>query len=177
MAVFISGVMIILMAIILPIEDIASATDAMFLLLFIFVNLAVVNLRKNRPDLDRGFKVPFFPYIPILATVLNLILAVFLFFYRPLGVWVCLGYLTFGIGFYYLYSRRKDVVALCGPDPRDLVRHDRHPDPCPADQDAPFCLPARHGLCYPQCDVRIVDRIVCEHAVVLDLHRHDLLLI
>jgi nucleotide-binding universal stress UspA family protein len=122
MAVFISGAMIVLMAVLLPIEDIASATDAMFLLLFIFVNLAVINLRKNRPDLDRGFKVPFFPYIPVLATVLNLILAVFLFFYRPLGVWVCLGYLAFGIGFYYLYSRRKEFVAKAAP-----AVHAEHP--------------------------------------------------
>jgi len=115
MAVFISGVMIVLMAVALPIEDIASATDAMFLLLFIFVNLAVINLRKNRPDLDRGFKVPFFPHIPIIATFLNLFLAVFLFFYRPLGVWVCIGYLLFGISFYYLYSRRKEFVAKAVP--------------------------------------------------------------
>ncbi len=122
MAVFISGLMIVLMAVLLPIEDIASATDAMFLLLFIFVNLAVVNLRKNRPDLDRGFKVPLFPYIPVLATFLNLILAVFLFFYRPLGVWVCLGYLAFGIGFYYLYSRRKEFVAKAAP-----AVHAEHP--------------------------------------------------
>jgi amino acid transporter/nucleotide-binding universal stress UspA family protein len=115
MAVFISGIMIILMAVALPIEDIASATDAMFLFLFIFVNLAVINLRKNRPDLDRGFKVPFFPHIPIVATFLNLFLAVFLFFYRPLGVWVCVGYMFFGIGFYYLYSRRKEFVAKAVP--------------------------------------------------------------
>jgi amino acid transporter/nucleotide-binding universal stress UspA family protein len=115
MAVFISGVMIILMAVALPIEDIASATDAMFLFLFIFVNLAVINLRKNRPDLDRGFRVPFLPQIPIIATVLNLFLAVFLFFYRPLGVWVCIGYLLFGIGFYYLYSRRKEFFAKAVP--------------------------------------------------------------
>lgn len=78
MAVFLSGGLIMLMAVVLPIEDIASATDAMFLLLFIFVNLAVINLRKNRPDLDRGFKVPFYPYLPIVATFLNLGLAVFL---------------------------------------------------------------------------------------------------
>ncbi len=115
MAVFISGLMIILMALSLPIEDIASATDAMFLFLFIFVNLAVINLRKNRPDLDRGFKVPFVPHIPVVATFLNLFLAVFLFFYRPLGVWVCIGYLLFGIGFYYLYSRRKEFVAKAVP--------------------------------------------------------------
>jgi amino acid transporter/nucleotide-binding universal stress UspA family protein len=122
LAVFISGALIILMAVALPIEDIASATDAMFLLLFIFVNLAVINLRKNRPDLDRGFKVPLFPIIPIAATLLNLVLAVFLFFYRPLGIFVCVGYLAFGILLYYIYSQRKEFVAKAVP-----VVHVEHP--------------------------------------------------
>jgi len=122
MAVFISGVLIILMAVTLPIEDIASATDAMFLLLFIFVNMAVINLRKNRPDLDRGFRVPLFPFIPILATFLNLILAVFLFFYRPLGVWVCVGYIVLGIFIYYIYSRKKEFTAKAAP-----AIHTEHP--------------------------------------------------
>ncbi|MBD3412811.1 MAG: amino acid permease [Candidatus Aminicenantes bacterium] len=122
MAVFISGALIMVMAVILPIEDIASATDAMFLLLFIFVNMAVINLRKNRPDLDRGFKVPFFPFIPILATFLNLLLAVFLFFYRPLGVWVCIGYIALGVSIYYLYSRKKEFTAKAAP-----AIHTEHP--------------------------------------------------
>jgi len=115
LAVFISGGLIILMAVALPIEDIASATDAMFLLLFIFVNLAVINLRKNRPDLDRGFKVPLFPLVPIVATFLNLVLAVFLFFYRPLGIFVCVGYIAFGILLYYIYSRKKEFVSKAEP--------------------------------------------------------------
>lgn len=122
LAVFISGGLIILMAVALPIEDIASATDAMFLLLFIFVNLAVINLRKNRPDLDRGFKVPLFPLVPIAATFLNLVLAVFLFFYRPVGIFVCVGYLAFGILLYYIYSRKKEFVAQAEP-----VVHAEHP--------------------------------------------------
>jgi amino acid transporter/nucleotide-binding universal stress UspA family protein len=115
MAILYSAALIALMAVALPIEDIASATDAMFLLLFVFVNLAVINLRKNRPDLDRGFLVPFFPYIPIIATFLNLFLAVFLFLYRPLGVWVCLGYIALGISIYYLYSKRKEFQARAEP--------------------------------------------------------------
>ncbi len=122
LAVFISGGLIMLMAVALPIEDIASATDAMFLLLFIFVNLAVINLRKNRPDLDRGFKVPLFPLVPIVATFLNLVLAVFLFFYRPLGIFVCVGYIAFGILLYYIYSRKKEFVAQAEP-----VVHAEHP--------------------------------------------------
>ncbi len=114
-ATFISGALIIFMAVTLPIEDIASATDAMFLLLFIFVNLALINLRKNRPDLDRGFKVPLVPFLPLLATFLNLILAVFLFFYRPLGVWVCVGYILLGIFLYYVYARKKEFDAKSEP--------------------------------------------------------------
>lgn len=114
-AIFISGIFIALMAVTLPIEDIASATDAMFLLLFVFVNLAVINLRKNRPDLDRGFRVPLVPLIPILAIVINLALAVVLFFYRPLGIWVCVGYLIFGIAIYYLYARKKEFTAKAEP--------------------------------------------------------------
>ena len=103
------------MAALFPIEDIASATDAMFLLLFIFVNLAVINLRKNRPDLDRGFKVPLFPYIPIIATILNLGLAVFLFFYRPLGVYISVGYILLGIVIFYGYSRKREFKAKAVP--------------------------------------------------------------
>jgi nucleotide-binding universal stress UspA family protein len=122
MAIFLSGAFIIFMAVAFPIEDIASATDAMFLLLFVFVNLAVINLRKNRPDLDRGFKVPLFPYIPIAAAVLNLSLAVFLFFYRPIGVLVCLGYILLGIVIYYYYSRKKEFSAKAEP-----VIHAEHP--------------------------------------------------
>ncbi len=121
-AIFLSGVLIIFMAVAFPIEDIASATDAMFLLLFVFVNLAVINLRKNRPDLDRGFKVPLFPYIPVAAAVLNLSLAVFLFFYRPIGVFVCLGYILLGIVIYYYYSKKKESTAKAEP-----VIHAEHP--------------------------------------------------
>ncbi|MBU4253635.1 MAG: amino acid permease [Acidobacteria bacterium] len=115
LALLFSGALIIFMAALFPIEDIASATDAMFLLLFIFVNLAVINLRKNRPDLDRGFKVPLFPYIPIIATILNLGLAVFLFFYRPLGVYISVGYILLGIVIFYGYSRKREFKAKAVP--------------------------------------------------------------
>lgn len=130
MAIFLSGALIIFMAVVFPIEDIASATDAMFLILFVFVNLAVINLRKNRPDLDRGFKVPLFPYIPFAATVLNLGLAAFLFFYRPLGVYVSVGYMILGIFIFYMYAKKKEFSAKAEP-----VIHAEKPlscvEPCP----------------------------------------------
>jgi len=110
-AVLISGVFIALMAALLPIEDIASATDAMFLFLFMLVNLSVVNLRRHRPDLDRGFRVPLSPFLPILAVLLNLSLAAFLLLHYPLGIAVTLGYIAAGVVMYYAYSRRRETEA------------------------------------------------------------------
>ena len=52
-AVVISGLLIGAMAWALPIEDVAAAADLMFLFLFMQVNLSLIRLRRQRPDLDR----------------------------------------------------------------------------------------------------------------------------
>ena len=64
-AILASAVLIAIMAAALPIEAVASAADIMFLLLFIQVLVVLIVLRKKRPDLRRGFKVPFVPYVPM----------------------------------------------------------------------------------------------------------------
>ena len=84
-AILASGVLSIIMAVSLPIETVASAANIMFLLLFIQVQAALITLRKKRPDLNRGFKVPFVPLVPIIGIILQLALAVFLFFYSPMA--------------------------------------------------------------------------------------------
>jgi len=103
-----SGLLSALMAVLLPIEAVASAANIMFLLLFIQVQAALISLRRKRPDLRRGFKVPLLPFFPILGILFQLALAVFLFFYSPTawlsaGVWIALGLVVF-----YTYSRKRD---------------------------------------------------------------------
>jgi hypothetical protein len=39
----------------------------MFLLLFLLVNVSLIALRARRPDLDRGYRVPLFPWLTLLA--------------------------------------------------------------------------------------------------------------
>ncbi len=107
-AILASAVLIAIMAATLPIEAVASAADIMFLLLFIQVLVVLIVLRKKRPDLRRGFKVPFVPYVPIIGIILQLGLAVVLFFYSPMawlsaGIWIVLGLVVF-----YTYARRRD---------------------------------------------------------------------
>jgi amino acid transporter/nucleotide-binding universal stress UspA family protein len=107
-AILASAVLSIIMAVTLPIEAVASAANIMFLLLFIQVQAALIALRKQHPELRRGFRVPFVPLIPIIGILLQLALAVFLFFYSPMawlsaGIWIGLGLVVF-----YGYSRRRD---------------------------------------------------------------------
>ena len=47
------------------------------LLVFAFVNLSLIKLRIDRPDLDRPFKTPLYPYTPIIGIIIALALIVF----------------------------------------------------------------------------------------------------
>lgn len=77
-AVAISAVLIIVMALALPIDEVAKAADVMFLFMFAQVNIALMTLRRRRPDLDRGYFVPFFPWPAVIGVVTNMALAGFL---------------------------------------------------------------------------------------------------
>ncbi len=103
---------VVIMAVSLPIEDVASAADIMFLLLFLQVNIALIRLRKKRPDLDRGFFAPLFPYLSILGIALLLFLAVYIFNYSPTAwivtaVWVGIGLFT-----YKSYASKKEIAHV-----------------------------------------------------------------
>jgi len=114
-AILASGVIIAAMAVSLPIEDVASAADIMFLLLFLLVNITVIKLRQNRPDLDRSFKVPLFPLIPIVAIVAQLFLALYMFNMSPVAWYTVIGWTGFGLLFYFTYSSRKETEHVKTP--------------------------------------------------------------
>ena len=110
-ALFISGALIIIMAVGLPIEDVASAAAIMFLLLFIQVNVAVIVIRKKfGKELEYGYRMPFFPFIPILGVISQLFLAIYMFNYSPRGwyasiIWIAIGFLV-----YSGYSLGKEKI-------------------------------------------------------------------
>jgi amino acid transporter/nucleotide-binding universal stress UspA family protein len=109
-AVLLSGGFMILMAWTLPLESVAAAADIMFLLLFLQVNLAVMILRRKMPDLPRGFIIPWFPAIPILAIVCNAFLAVYLFSFSPLAWFTALGWLVVGLLAHYAYFAKIEAM-------------------------------------------------------------------
>jgi len=60
------------------INFVAYATDFGFIIGFLFVNLSLIKLRREKPSLERPFKVPLYPLTPILGIVTSLLLIFFL---------------------------------------------------------------------------------------------------
>ncbi len=109
-AVIISGGFMLIISWLLPIEDVAAAAGILFLLLFLQVNVVVMRLRLKLPDMERGFRVPLFPIIPILGIVINALLAIYLFTFSPLAWYVAAAWIVVGLLAYYTYFSRIEEI-------------------------------------------------------------------
>lgn len=107
-ATLISSVVIVLMAVALPLEDVASATDITFMFLFAMINVSLIALRYQRPKVKRGFKVPFHPYLPILSTCCLLFLAAYLFRFSATAWYVAAGWIIVGLVVYREYASKRE---------------------------------------------------------------------
>ncbi len=108
-SIMITLLLVVLMAVSMPIEDVASAADIMFLLLFLMVNIAMIKLRKMRPDLDRGFKVPIFPYLSIAGIMCLLFLAGYMFDYSLTAWIVTVVWVITGLSVYKFYAADREI--------------------------------------------------------------------
>ncbi|MGH8934946.1 MAG: amino acid permease [Acidimicrobiia bacterium] len=107
-ALSISGLLMILMVIAVPIEDVAVAADVMFLLLFLQVDYAAIRLRREFGDrLNYGYLMPFFPAVPLLGIISQAFLAVYLFQFSPTGWAAAVLWIVLGLGVYAAYSRGR----------------------------------------------------------------------
>jgi APA family basic amino acid/polyamine antiporter len=102
------GVLVATLAGFVSLDTLADLTNIGTLFAFMLVSIAVVILRRRRPDLPRTFRVPLMPITPILAVLaslylmLNLVEATWIRF----GVWMAVGFV-----FYFLYGIRKSRLA------------------------------------------------------------------
>ena len=117
-AIWLSGLLIILVAVWLPVADVASGASITFLLLFLMVNIALVRMRKTQPDLKRPFRVPFVPWLQYLSIVIQLVLAVELAQLSPVAWIATIVWLLLGVWVYRLHgaveeaAKEEDLILL-----------------------------------------------------------------
>lgn len=88
------------------------------LITFLFINLSMVKLRRSRPEVPRPFRVPLYPFPPVLGIVTCIGLMLFLNPNALLigGAWVLIGYAI------YRRSRRAKELTR----DRKRTMGDRH---------------------------------------------------
>ena len=101
-------VLIALAASVFPMAKLEEMVNIGTLFAFVLVSGGVIVLRRTRPDLERGFRAPFVPVLPLLsiAACLWLMLNLTVLTWVRFVVWMALG-----IAIYVLYGRRHSVLA------------------------------------------------------------------
>lgn len=93
-----------------------SLTDMCIFVIWIFyvmAFLAVIRLRKTHPELERPYKVPLYPVIPILASIGGAYIIVSNLISQPINAGIGLALTLIGLPIYYARkSKFKDISAI-----------------------------------------------------------------
>jgi APA family basic amino acid/polyamine antiporter len=103
------ALLIAVLAALVPLTTIAELVNIGTLFAFVLVNIGVVILRRTRPDMERGFRVPFVPVFPIIGVLLCFYLMIKL----PVDTWLrFVVWLVIGLVIYFAYGRRHSRLRL-----------------------------------------------------------------
>ncbi|WP_136715804.1 APC family permease [Halorientalis salina] len=115
-----ASAVVMLGSVALPTQSAGNMSSLFFLLSFIVVNAAVIKLRRERPDMNRPYEMPYYPIPPLLGIGLNLlltvVLVVFLVQTDPLALVLSVGWILLG-GVAYVALNRFRAARDIDSDP------------------------------------------------------------
>jgi basic amino acid/polyamine antiporter, APA family len=102
---------IAILAALVPLKEIAELVNIGTLFAFFIVNIAVIWLRRTKPDMERGFRVPLVPVVPVIGALL----CVYLMTKLPIETWLRFFiWLVIGLVIYALYGYRNSRLRNDG---------------------------------------------------------------
>jgi APA family basic amino acid/polyamine antiporter len=106
------GIVFGFIAAFVPLNVLAELVNIGTLAAFCLVSIAVIVLRKKRPDLKRAFRCPGVPVVPAIAVVFCLALMSFLsaITWMAFGIWLVLGLIV-----YFGYARSRSALNHVTP--------------------------------------------------------------
>jgi len=107
-----TGVIIIFVVVFLDTMDVASSASIMFLFLFFLVNVCVIRIRNNMADeLEYGFMMPFFPFLPLIAILCQTLLAINLHSVSRAAWIIGPSWIIAGMAIYHFYSKSRATAT------------------------------------------------------------------
>ena len=107
LATWIVGIVFGLLAAVVPLNVLSELVNIGTLAAFSLVSIAIIILRKTRPDLKRAFRCPGVPVVPALAVIF----CVTLMCYLSWITWVAFGiWLAIGLFIYFGYARQRSAL-------------------------------------------------------------------
>jgi amino acid transporter len=111
------AIVVSLLAGLVPLSKLADLVSIGTLTAFSVVSAAVIILRRTAPDLPRGFRVPFYPWVPITSIVFSMFVVIGLptITFVVFGVWVAAWlafYLMYGVKHSRLGQRPEEDAEL-----------------------------------------------------------------
>ncbi len=123
-AIILTGVILLAMAMTVPLEAVGSSASLIFLLTFAMVNLSTIVLRRKHPEIPRRYRVPLYPVLPVLGFLLNIFLAVYQFNFQPIAWYITIGWIVVGLLLYYAVFEKKASAV----EPQVLIPRRRAPE-------------------------------------------------
>ncbi|MFC1554391.1 amino acid permease [candidate division KSB1 bacterium] len=93
-------------------ENLAHFADTVLLLALIFVNIALIYHRKKFPAIERPFKVPWVPFLPILGILANLYLVSQTLIHHPVPSLTACVFLVVGVIAYLIWKGLQSVDEI-----------------------------------------------------------------
>ncbi len=104
----VTGVVVAALAFFFPLKTLAELVNIGTLFAFVLVAIGVLALRRSRPDLERPFRTPLVPLLPILSVLAS----VWLMLNLEVATWIRFGiWLLIGLVVYFGYSRRHSRLS------------------------------------------------------------------
>ncbi|GGP23590.1 amino acid permease [Silvimonas iriomotensis] len=102
------GIVFGIIGALIPLNVLAELINIGTLSAFALVSIAVIVLRKTRPDLHRAFRCPGVPVVPLLGVAFCLFLMSALqpITWKAFGIWIAIGFVV-----YFAYSRHHSRLA------------------------------------------------------------------
>jgi basic amino acid/polyamine antiporter, APA family len=103
-----TGLVVAILTFVFPLKTLAELVNIGTLFAFLLVSVGVIVLRRTRPDLERPFRVPLMPVLPMLSALAS----VWLMLNLQTTTWIRFGvWMVVGLVVYFGYSVRHSRLA------------------------------------------------------------------